>query len=284
MESTKTALLLATYNGERYLREQIDSLYAQTFTDWTLYAHDDGSTDGTVEILEEYEREHDSFVLLRYPSQHGSSGNFLSLLQQVDADYYFFSDQDDKWMPHKMACTMQRMQSMEAEGQRPVLVYSDVMVTDSSLNVISESLWKQSGLRPEFLNTFDECAATPFATGCTMLINRRAKDSVLWDKTDKATMHDAFIALCVLKAGGVVSPIREPLMYYRQHEGNVLGAVDASQNSVAYKLRHLGYILRKDYAILRMLHALGYGSVLKFLRYKWLYKKRCRTTRMEDAR
>ena len=71
MEKTTTAILLATYNGARYLREQIESIYAQTYQDWTLYVHDDGSTDGTQEILAEYAKTKANFVVLDYPSQHG---------------------------------------------------------------------------------------------------------------------------------------------------------------------------------------------------------------------
>lgn len=84
------AILLATYNGEKYLREQLDSLYQQTFTNWNIYIHDDGSTDHTSDILNEFAEKHDNFIILDYPSQHGAKDNFLSMLQAVDADYYFF--------------------------------------------------------------------------------------------------------------------------------------------------------------------------------------------------
>ena len=86
---------MATYNGEKYLKEQIDSLLSQTYTDWTLYIHDDGSTDGTKNILSSYHQEYDKIQVLDYPSCHGAKENFFSLLNAVDADYYFFSDQDE---------------------------------------------------------------------------------------------------------------------------------------------------------------------------------------------
>ena len=172
---------------------------------------------------------------------------------------------------------MARMELAENEDtDRPVLVCCDACVTDASLNVLSPSLWERSGAHPEFLTNFDESAATPFVTGCTMLINRKAKDSVLWQQTDKATMHDAFITLCVFKAHGEVVPLRESLMYYRQHGDNTLGAYSRERGSLTYKLKHIGYVLRKDWALLRMLHALGYGSIFKFLKYKSEYKRRCR--------
>lgn len=89
MDKKTIAVLLATYNGERFLREQIESLYAQTIKDWTIYVHDDGSTDGTKAILDEYAEKKDNFVVLDYPSQKGASNNFFSLLKRVDASYFF---------------------------------------------------------------------------------------------------------------------------------------------------------------------------------------------------
>lgn len=277
MKEETIAILLATYNGERYLREQIDSLYAQTRKDWTLYVHDDGSTDGTRSILEEYAREKDNFVILDYPSQKGASNNFFSLLRRVDADYYFFADQDDQWLPRKIEKTMNRMRQVEAaHAGVPVLVCCDACVTDESLQVTSPSLWQQAGTHPEFLTTFDESAATPFVTGCTMVVNQEAKRRLLWDKIAYATMHDAFITLCVLKSGGVVSPVFESLMYYRQHGDNTLGAFSAREDRWMYKLRHIQTVLQTDIALLRMLRALGYGSIFKFLKYKRIYKQRVR--------
>lgn len=276
MKKKSTVILLATYNGARYLREQIESLYAQTYTDWTIYVHDDGSTDETIHILEDYEARKDNFVVLRYPSQKGASNNFFSLLLNVDADYYFFSDQDDVWMPDKMSQSMARMRDEERDNSKaPILVCCDACVTDCNLSVVSPSLWQQSGTHPEFLTTFAESSASPFVTGCTMLINRKAKESVLWDKKKYATMHDAFITLCVLKANGIVVPMKKSLMYYRQHGDNTLGAFSSENSGLRYKLSHIRTLIKTDYALLRMLHALDYGSLIKFLRYKKIYRKRC---------
>lgn len=101
MEKTTTAILLATYNGARYLREQIESIYAQTYQDWTLYVHDDGSTDGTQEILAEYANTKANFVVLDYPSQHGAKANFMSLLKMVEASYYFLQTKTTYGCPIK---------------------------------------------------------------------------------------------------------------------------------------------------------------------------------------
>lgn len=101
MEKTTTAILLATYNGAHYLREQIESIYTQTYQDWTLYVHDDGSTDGTQEILAEYAKTKANFVVLDYPSQHGAKANFMSLLKMVEASYYFLQTKTTYGCPIK---------------------------------------------------------------------------------------------------------------------------------------------------------------------------------------
>ena len=98
------AILMSTYNGERYLREQIDSLLNQTYKDWKLYIRDDGSTDETISIIESYVNDYpDLIVLLKDDLGNlGSARSFMRILSVVDADYYMFCDQDDVWLPNKV--------------------------------------------------------------------------------------------------------------------------------------------------------------------------------------
>ena len=98
----KVAILLATYNGEKYLRAQLDSLYAQSYRDWKLYVNDDGSTDGTLTILQEYAQRYGNIDLQVNEHSLRSLRNFMDLLRRAEADYYIFSDQDDVWMPEKV--------------------------------------------------------------------------------------------------------------------------------------------------------------------------------------
>lgn len=267
------AILLATYNGERYLKEQLDSLFQQTFKDWTLYVHDDGSTDQTCTILKEYATQHDNIVVLDYPAQHGAKNNFLSLLHKVDADYYLFCDQDDEWAADKIEKQMAVMKETERSCPgKPVLVFSDLFIADSELNQIG-TMWKQENIRPEHLTTFDEGGALEFVTGSTMLFDRQAKDTVVFP-AEKAVMHDAWVTLCVLRSGGIVKAISEPLVYYRQHGGNVLGVNNWSQYSRIKRLINIKKSIVANYKHYRMLQALGYGSVFKYLQYKHSYRKK----------
>ena len=95
MNESRIAILMATYNGAVYLRAQLDSLMSQTRRDWTLYVQDDFSTDSTLDIIREYQQRYDNIRLLEHTSQLGPMKNFMSMLEQVEADYYLFCDQDD---------------------------------------------------------------------------------------------------------------------------------------------------------------------------------------------
>ena len=268
------AILMATYNGEKYLGEQIDSLLAQTYKDWHLYIHDDGSTDNTNAILQEYAQKHSNIHVLEYESQRGAMGNFLSLLQRVEADYYMFCDQDDVWLKQKVELSFEEMKRQEAACQgKPVIVYTDLYVTDAALNITCNSFWQEICLYPEFITTFDEMAASTAITGCAMLFNRQVKDNVLFPATH-ATMHDAWITACTLRKNGKICPIFQQLVYYRQHEDNCVGSDDLNHIDLAYRIRNFRTMQRKNWQLYRMLRSLGYGSIVKFFYYKWKYKKK----------
>lgn len=269
----RIAILLATYNGETYLREQLDSLFQQTFGEWCVYVHDDGSTDKTCSILQEYAAEHDNLIILDTPSRHGAKDNFLGMLRAVDADYYLFCDQDDVWRQDKIEKQIAGIKEAEqAHPGKPVLVYSDLYIVDSELKQIG-TMWKQEHIHPELLTTFDEAGAREFVTGCTMMFNRLAKETVVFP-ADKAVMHDSWITLCVLRSGGIVQAIDEPLVYYRQHASNVLGVNQWSQYSRLKRLLNIRKSIVANYRHYRMLNALGYGSLFKYLSYKHSYSRK----------
>ena len=272
MRPRHTAILMATYNGGRHLREQMDSILSQTDKDWTLYVHDDGSSDDTRQIIDEYVAACDQVKVLDYAPCGGACANFLSMLQRVEADYYLFSDQDDVWLANKIRLTRQEMACQEERHPgKPVVVHTDLYVTDGQLNILHESFMTLAGIRPEFLTTFDECVI-PFVTGCTMMFNAEARRRTVFP-ADAAVMHDSWVTLCSLRAGGVVSVLRQPLVLYRQHGHNSVGARDVSTITWGYRLHHLKEILSLNRRIYGMLRALGYGSVLKYIRYKRRYRR-----------
>jgi rhamnosyltransferase len=269
----RIAILMATYNGENFLRTQIDSLLAQSYSNWTLYIHDDGSTDQTLDILHNYTSQHPNIIVLEYPPLKSATKNFLSLLDRVEADYYLFCDQDDYWLPNKIEKELIRMQDIEStHPNKPIIVFSDLSVTDESLRITDKSMWEVSGIRPELLTNFDLGGAFEFVTGCTMLFNQEAKNS-LNVSAQKATVHDLWLSLCVLRAGGIISAIAVPLVLYRQHTKNTLGASKWASKTMAYKVCHLKRIIKHDYHHWQMLQTLGYGSFAKYYYYKYVYRR-----------
>ena len=247
----KLAILLATYNGERYLQEQIDSLYRQTYKDWVLYIHDDGSTDGTCGIISKNAAEHGNIVVMEHQGGHGAKDNFFGMLERVDADYYMFCDQDDVWLEDKVEKSLKRMHEVERSargGEIPVVVHCDLFVVDEGLNLINDSFWRYAGIDPDYLVTFNRVSQYNLATGCTMLINAKAKAVAMAYPYENAHMHDSWITACVFKDGGRVSAIKEQLIYYRQHSKNCIGASNAKRHSVgfAYLLKNIKSVYQKN--------------------------------------
>lgn len=220
-------ILLSTYNGERYLAEQLDSIIAQTYKEWRLFVRDDGSTDGTVSILKEYEKADKRISILLDGENIGACRSFERLLVHAgDSQYYAFADQDDVWFSDKLATLMQTIQ--EAEEETPeisIVVHSDLQVVNEKLEPIANSFWKYSNIRPNLIDgQVQYLAICNTVTGCAMIFNHQAKVESLPFSKD-AYMHDAWVALMTACHGGKIIPITRPLIAYRQHGTNVLGAV-----------------------------------------------------------
>lgn len=212
-------ILLATYNGEQYLRQQVESIQAQTVTDWNLLIRDDGSSDGTRQVIQELVAA-DSRIRWINPDETINLGvikSFYTLLKHESADYYFFSDQDDVWLPNKLEVTLKRAQQEPAN--QPLLVYTDLKVVDENLKVLNESMIASQS---HHANTeLHQELTENTVTGGTMMINRALAD--LWQTADGLLMHDWYLALVAAALGKLVY-IDQPTQLYRQHSNNVLGA------------------------------------------------------------
>lgn len=212
-------ILLATYNGQDYLAEQVRSIQAQTVTDWELLIRDDGSTDGTHEVIRELVAS-DSRIRWINPDEMINLGvikSFYTLVKYEPADYYFFSDQDDVWLPNKLEVTLKRAQAEPAD--QPLLVYTDLKVVDEDLNVLHESM---IATQSHHANTeLHQELTENTVTGGTMMINKALAD--LWQTADDLLMHDWYLALVAAALGKLVYLDRATQLY-RQHCNNVLGA------------------------------------------------------------
>ena len=223
-------ILMSTYNGESYLQEQLDSILAQTYTDWRLFVRDDGSCDKTRNILAEYTLKDARITVVTDDKNMGAKYSFMWLLENNgDAHYIAFADQDDVWDANKLELCMETMQQAEQRfPDSPIVVHSDLRVVDEQLRVIASSFWQYSNIRPDLLDrNIHYMAICTSVTGCAMLFNRAARTCAL-PMAKSAYMHDLWIAQRTLLAGGHIIPIYQTPIAYRQHHANLLGATEYS--------------------------------------------------------
>jgi len=220
------AILLAAYNGEKYLEEQLQSLLDQSYTHFHLFIRDDGSTDGTLSILDRFAKRYpEKMTLLPSGESLGAKGNFSALMAYVSAHrYVMFCDQDDVWMGNKIALTFAKMKELEDEHGKmtPLLVHTDLKVADAELQVIDPSFWHYSRLSPGRSHYFNRLVVQNVVTGCTMMLNNPLLKLSL-PMPSEAIMHDWWIALSA-SAFGKIGIVKTPTIYYRQHSKNTLGA------------------------------------------------------------
>ena len=215
----KIHILLSTYNGEQFLAEQIQSIQNQTVQDWKLLIRDDGSRDRTREIIQEFVAQ-DSRIHWINENESKNLGvikSFHNLAQFEEADVYFFSDQDDVWLPQKLELSLAEARKYPAE--MPLMVYMDLTVVNQDLEVLSNSMIRsQSGhANTELVQELTENTVT----GGVAMVNHALIQ--LWNQTEDILMHDWYLALLATAFGKLVY-IDQPGELYRQHEHNVLGA------------------------------------------------------------
>lgn len=246
---------MATYNGQEYLKKQIDSILAQSNRDWQLLIRDDGSCDNTISIIEDYmARFPDRIKLITDKQCHlGASLNFGRLLEYADTEYIMFSDQDDIWLPNKIELTLNVMKATEQlYPDKPVLVHTDLRVIDPHSNTIADSMWSYQKLFPEIGNNLNKITAQNVVTGCAMMINKKAK-AVSIPIPREAIMHDWWIAIKVAKHGKIAY-VSTPSILYRQHPGNEIGAKEVQKiNSLHFlkKLCRLKELLSAQYKMVK---------------------------------
>lgn len=264
------AILLATYNGARFLGEQLDSLFRQTYTDFTVYVHDDGSTDATCEILHQYASAHPGKLVLMSDEKpgRGPMGSFMWLLENTDAEYYMFCDQDDVWLETKIEHTLRRMRDVERlHPGKPVLIHTDLRVVDERLNTRYESFWKRKGYRVDVSKRFNFTCLGNVFTGCTILINQALKQISL-PVSPHAKMHDQWLGIVAAKYG-VVENLKEQTLLYRQHGMNAAGA--GTDYSWTHWFTWWMAFPRWYRANRPLLREVGYGPAVKVYWYKLLY-------------
>jgi glycosyltransferase involved in cell wall biosynthesis len=228
------AILLATFNGEKFLAEQLDSLQAQTVSSWRLYVSDDGSTDFTLDIIRRYQNlwGEDKLHFKNGP-QKGFAQNFLSLAcdPSIKADFYAFCDQDDVWLPEKLSVAIEHITNKSSSGQ--LYAYGGrTIYTDENL--------KQTGMSPLFVfpRTFRNALIQSIAGGNTMVFNQATKTLLESVGMVPSPSHDWWLYQLVTGAGGVMYYDPEPYIFYRQHDRSLVGS-NTSLKSLLIRFRML---------------------------------------------
>jgi hypothetical protein len=239
-------ILLATYNGARFLPEQVDSALAQDYENIRILARDDGSSDETAELLAQYAARFPSRfrVLPASPGGGSPKDNFLLLMQSSTADYVCFCDQDDVWLPDKVSRSKQAMDGLERLwGQGvPLLVFTDLRLVDDKLHTIHPSFWSYMGIRPERIHRLPRLLVQGVVTGCTAMLNRALVERAVRMPED-AYMHDRWISwlAAFLGRSAIVST---PTVLYRQHGGNAVGTGNNASDSAPQPPRPLWQKIR----------------------------------------
>ncbi len=268
----RIAILMATYNGARYLAEQMDAVLAQSYPHWELYVQDDLSTDDTPNILAHYAAADARIHIVSNDRKRGAMRNFERLMATVDAECYMFSDQDDIWLPEKVERTLAFFRQRQEDDSKPLVVCTDLRVVDAHLHELAPSFWKMQRISPQLLTTLPLLGVHCLATGCTMMFNAAARRAAL-PFPPEAVMHDVWLTLAAARAGGTIAGLPETTILYRQHARNAIGASDETRHYLSGKLRHIRHIIADNVSTYRMLRCIDYGSVFKYLYCKWLYFK-----------
>ncbi len=240
------SILLSTYNGEKYLQEQLESLLGQTFCDFEVLIRDDGSTDGTLDIINDYMTYDSRFVLIKDDKGNiGSSLSFFELLKYSTTEYIMFCDQDDVWLPNKIELSLQKIQVLEKENNEgiPLLVFSDLEVVDENLQSIDKSFWSYQKILPNIGYIWKKLLAQNMVTGCTMIFNKDVK-KYLSPLAFEYMDHDHYIAVIISKYGKL-SYINQSLLKYRQHSFNIYGSTGFKISHLIKKIKEINKILIK---------------------------------------
>ena len=236
----KILVLMATYNGEKFIKQQLDSVYGQKDVYVSVLVRDDGSTDGTIEILKEYSNSHE---LEWYANGHlGVKYGFYELMQKAalrEWDYVAFCDQDDVWDEDKLITAVNRLNNTDL--CQPSLYYCGQRLVDINLNMISNHLLNRDrSIYARFLLND--------AAGCTEVFNRKLLEVVISYRPEYMLMHDAWIVKVCLALGGSVVVDSDAHMSYRQHGNNVVGL----KRDILSKIRQAKYYIYEQDVVSQM--------------------------------
>lgn len=237
----KIAIVLASYNGEKYINDQINSILNQSYDNWHLFIRDDSSSDNTLKLEKIMESKYPQKITI-YSNQtkcHGPKHNFFTLSKiALDKEYKYimFCDQDDVWKNDKVESTYLKMKNVENDIEIPTLIHSDLEVVDENLNVLGNSFMEYRALDPS-IKDLNHLLIQNNVTGCTMMVNQALlKKALQFKDINSVAMHDWWFALIACIYGNI-DFLDKSTICYRQHGGNVVGATKV--NSPQFIIKRL---------------------------------------------
>lgn len=254
----KVDVILASYNGEKYIKEQINSILLCLDKvkdhECQLLISDDCSQDGTLKIISEIND--DRVKLIDSTRAGGVLANFERLIKYSNADYVFFADQDDIWIEDKVSVFLDAFNKIENEhDSTPVLLYSDVTLVNTNLNVIHNSMMEVQKIieKPSFC----ELLVSNSVTGCAMAANRVLLNKIKKINEHDVIMHDWYLAL-VAKSTGYLKFVPGQYVLYRQHGGNQVGSKIYQVSDKMHPTKLLKFIKKSRGDIIRTINQAYY--------------------------
>jgi len=249
IENKKIDILMATYNGEKYLAEQLDSIINQTYHNWNLLIRDDNSTDRTLEIIQDYQKKDNRIKLLK--DNKGNLGivkNFEELLKNSESEFIMFSDQDDIWVENKLDMYLKMIEKIKNKG---FMIHSDAILFDKNKsNILKDTFISKKAINKGLENVFFNY----FVQGATILISKEIKNFIL-PFPKEVYLHDRYIHL-ISELFFERIFVNKALIYYRQHGDNQIGAKNTIRELLSKR-----YFDERDRQLIKVIYN-KYGSLL----------------------
>ena len=249
IENKRIDILMATYNGEKYLVEQLDSIINQTYRNWNLLIRDDNSTDKTLEIIQNYHKKDKRIKILK--DNKGNLGivrNFEELLKSSESEFIMFSDQDDIWVENKLDMYLKMIEKIKNKG---FMIHSDAILFDKNKsNILKDTFISKKAINKGLDNVFFNY----FVQGATILISKEIKNFIL-PFPKEVYLHDRYIHL-ISELFFERIFVNKALIYYRQHGDNQIGAKNTVRELLSKR-----YFDERDRQLIKVIYN-KYGSLL----------------------
>lgn len=249
IENKRIDILMATYNGEKYLVEQLDSIINQTYHNWNLLIRDDNSTDKTLEIIQNYHKKDKRIKILK--DNKGNLGivrNFEELLKSSESEFIMFSDQDDIWVENKLDMYLKMIEKIKNKG---FMIHSDAILFDKNKsNILKDTFISKKAINRGLENVFFNY----FVQGATILISKEIKNFIL-PFPKEVYLHDRYIHL-ISELFFERIFVNKALIYYRQHGDNQIGAKNTIRELLSKR-----YFDERDRQLIKVIYN-KYGRLL----------------------